>query len=93
MAHPLTYSKLYQTLASGIPLIVSGINPGDRNLTPEYFIHNHGDTMVALTNTKTGVQRTVPLKVFMEQFGQPKDPDNPEKLKVQLHHTSRAERS
>ncbi|VDC04157.1 unnamed protein product [Peniophora sp. CBMAI 1063] len=73
---------LYQALSKGIPVKVSGIHPGDRNLTPEYFTHNHGDTIVTLTNTKTGVQRKVALKSFMDEFAKPPDPDNPEKLQV-----------
>ncbi|VDC02879.1 unnamed protein product [Peniophora sp. CBMAI 1063] len=76
----ITYSKLYQALAQGIPLIVSGIRPGSRNLTPQYFIHNHGDTPVMLTNTKTGSKRKVALKLFMEDFVSPSDSANPEKL-------------
>ncbi|VDC01277.1 unnamed protein product [Peniophora sp. CBMAI 1063] len=79
-ANPITYSKLYRALARGVPLTVSGIDPGNRNLTPEYFIHNHGNALVTLTNTKTGEQRDVVLESFMETFGQPPDPDNPEKL-------------
>ncbi|VDC05425.1 unnamed protein product [Peniophora sp. CBMAI 1063] len=79
-AAPLTYSAIYRSLAAGTPIMVSGINPGERNLTPEYFIHHHGDTMVTLTNTKTDAQRVVPLVEFMDKFGRPSDPENPEKL-------------
>ncbi|VDB96467.1 unnamed protein product [Peniophora sp. CBMAI 1063] len=75
-----TYSKLYHALANGIPMTVAGIHPGDRNLTPDYFIHKHGDTIVTLTNTKTGSQRRVALKHFMSGFGSSIDPENPEKL-------------
>ncbi|VDC04042.1 unnamed protein product [Peniophora sp. CBMAI 1063] len=78
--NPLTYAKVYDALANGIPMVVSGINPGHRNLTPEYFVQNHGDTVVTLTNTKTGSQRKLALKHFMYKFGKPQDPKNPEKL-------------
>ncbi|VDC01413.1 unnamed protein product [Peniophora sp. CBMAI 1063] len=79
-AEPPTYSVVYRALAEGIPMIVSGIRPGDRNLTPEYFINKHGDTMVTLTNTKTGSQRKVALRTFMDSFGKPVNPESPEKL-------------
>ncbi|VDB96558.1 unnamed protein product [Peniophora sp. CBMAI 1063] len=81
---PPTYSQLYQFLAAGLPVVVSGICPGGCGLTPEYFIRKHGDTNVTLTNTKTGAQRKVALRNFMAKFGSPDDPNNPEKLQAGL---------
>lgn len=79
------YATLYNTLASGVPLIISGIDPGVRNLTPEYFMQRHGNNEVTVVNTKTGATRTVLLSEFMATFRKSGDnPDNPQKLKVSL---------
>lgn len=81
-----SYSSLYRAIASGVPTVVSGIDPGDDNLTPEYFIQRHGEELVTVINTVTGEDRTLPLATFMQPFNV-SDSDsaaNPEKLKVPL---------
>lgn len=62
--------------------MISGVDPGDSNLTPNYFIRRHGKEMVTLVNTKTGAQRTLALETFMNRFTARKIPVDPEKLKV-----------
>lgn len=67
-------------------MVVSGTNPGDSNLTPQYFIKRHGKELVTVVNTRTGAQRTLALETFMEQFRVRRIPVDPEKLKVRLLH-------
>ncbi|VDC04163.1 unnamed protein product [Peniophora sp. CBMAI 1063] len=76
-----SYGTLYQSLASGVPIVVSGINPGDSNLTPGYFIKRHGKEIVTVVNTVTGAVRTVALEDFMRDFGTSDTDVQPEKLK------------
>ncbi|KZV63943.1 hypothetical protein PENSPDRAFT_554904, partial [Peniophora sp. CONT] len=64
-----------------VPVVVSGINAGDRNLTPEYFIRRYGSTRVTITNTKTEETRKVDLAEFMEKLSLRHDPGDPAKLK------------
>ena len=77
-----SYSTLYTTLAAGVPLIVSGIRPGDSNLTPEYFIRRYGKERVTVVNTMTGGQRIITLSNFMDSFANVLATPEPEKLKV-----------
>ncbi|VDC00217.1 unnamed protein product [Peniophora sp. CBMAI 1063] len=72
---------LYQALATGTPVVVSGIDPGETNLTPEFFISRHGDEMVTVTNTNTGADRTLMLREYMHSFTTPSADVEPEKLK------------
>lgn len=74
-----SYSTVYNALATGVPLVVSGINPGE-SLTHEYFIQWHGEEMVKVINTTTQATRTIALATFMRKFGTPTT--DPEKLKV-----------
>ena len=77
-----SYSTLYQNLAAGVPIVVTGIDPGESNLTPEYFIRRHGHEVVTVVNTKTGVDRSLDLATFMQSFDCPPADVDPEKLKV-----------
>lgn len=79
-----SYSALYRGLAEGVPMVISGIDPGDHNLTPDYFIQRHGEEIVTVINTVTGEDRTLPLADFMRPFGVPDSDALPEKLKVPL---------
>lgn len=64
-------------------MVVSGINAGDRNLTPDYFIQRHGLNKVTVINTRTHVPREVNLEEFMAKLRVRDDDGDPEKLKVQ----------
>ncbi|VDC04896.1 unnamed protein product [Peniophora sp. CBMAI 1063] len=76
-----SYGTLYSALASGVPMVVSGINPGESNLTPAYFTKRHGKEIVTVVNTVSGTARTLALEEFMQDFGNPDALVEPEKLK------------
>lgn len=77
-----SYSTLYTTLASGVPMVVSGIKPGGHNLSPEFFVKSYGKEIVTVINTVTHATRTIELATFMEKFGVFDVDVEPEKLKV-----------
>ena len=83
-----SYSTVYEALATGVPLVVSGLNPGEKNLTPEYFIQRHGKTMVHVVNTLTGARRSVALARFLRGFCSADAKVNPEKLQVRSLHSA-----
>ena len=77
-----SYSSLYTALASGVPMVVSGIDPGHRNLTPDFFIERHGTERVKIIRTLDNQEEVVDLAIFMESFGSLVAIVNPAKLKV-----------
>ncbi|KZV59094.1 hypothetical protein PENSPDRAFT_760505, partial [Peniophora sp. CONT] len=75
------YSDLYRALAAGVPVVVHGINAGDYNLTPEYFIRRFGSQKVTVINIKTTDRYDLDLEAFMNKMCLREDPDDPVKLK------------
>ncbi|VDC04886.1 unnamed protein product [Peniophora sp. CBMAI 1063] len=75
-----SYATLYKALASGVPVVVSGIDPGNSNLTPDFFVKWYGDEEVTVVNTATRSARTTVLSAFMENFDDPDASAEPEKI-------------
>ena len=63
--------------------MVSGINAGDRNLNPAYFIRRYGSDKVVVIHMSTNESEDTDLTEFMTRLSLG-TPDDPLKLKVSL---------
>lgn len=69
-ASSFTYGDFFASFANGVPIVVSGIEPGDDNFSPSYFINNFGDEKVNVIDTVTNVPlpRRMTVREYLEGF-------------------------
>ncbi|KZV61224.1 hypothetical protein PENSPDRAFT_693583 [Peniophora sp. CONT] len=62
----LTYASFLRFFDAGIPVVVSGLNPGEDSLTPAAFIRRHGKLEVDLVDTAT--DQALPGKFALDDY-------------------------